>query len=239
MRGRRDGETTLAETHHRLRVAGARGAVRLDVSLELSAPWTVIFGPSGSGKSSLLRAACGLLSELDVEFRRREGGGWVDVGAMAVHRRGLAYAPQGAAVFPHLSVQENVAFAGATKDEVDAALSFFVLSGMRQRQMRELSGGERQRVSLARAFAVPGARLMLLDEPFSGIDKGMRNDLLLRLREHTEALGVPVISVTHDVEEALLLEAEVVRITAGRVAGRGAAAVVLAEECARMRAVLG
>ncbi len=235
----KDEGASLAEAHHQLRVAGERGAVRLDIALELSAQWTVIFGPSGSGKSSVLRAACGLLPELEVEFKRRAGDGWLDVAEVPVHRRQIAYAPQGAAVFPHLSVRENVGFAGAAGTEVDDALALFVLGAMRERSVKGLSGGEKQRVSLARAFAVPGARLMLLDEPFTGVDRRMRDDLLLRMRDRAEAEGVPVVSVTHDVEEALLLDADVVRMDAGRVAGRGAARLVLAEECARMRRVLG
>jgi molybdate transport system ATP-binding protein len=242
MQGRAElqsGGTTLAEVHHQLKVTGERGAVRLDVALELSAPWTVIFGPSGSGKSSLLRAACGLLPELAVDFKRREGDSWVDLAAAPVHRRHIAYAPQGAAVFPHLSVRENVAFAGVSDERVSSALALFVLGAMRTKSVRRLSGGEKQRVSLARALAAPGSRLLLLDEPFTGVDRRMRDDLLTRMRERAEAEGVPVVSVTHDVEEALLLEAEVVRMDAGRVMGRGEARVVLAEECARMRRVLG
>ncbi|WP_263377810.1 ATP-binding cassette domain-containing protein [Granulicella paludicola] len=229
----------MADVHHQLRVAGSRGAVRLEVALELSAPWTVLFGPSGSGKSSVLRAACGLLPELDVSFQRSEGDGWVDLTKTPVHRRKIAYAPQGAAVFTHLSVQENVGFAAASNTAVDAALALFVLGAMRTRSVRGISGGEKQRVSLARAFAVPNARLLLLDEPFTGVDRRMRDDLLLRMQERAEAEGVPVLSVTHDVEEALLLDADVVRMEAGRITGRGTARLVLAEECARMRRVLG
>ncbi|WP_255484367.1 ATP-binding cassette domain-containing protein [Granulicella sp. 5B5] len=230
--------------HHELRVAGQHGAVRLDVDLAFSAPWTVIFGPSGSGKSTLLRAMCGLLPGLEVRFRRRESGVWSDVAALPVHERGIAYAAQGAAVFPHLSVQENVGFALRSRGlrdavAVDEAVELFVLGGVLERRPRELSGGEQQRVSLARAFAVPGAKLILLDEPFTGVDRRMRDGMLERMRERSERLGVPVVSVTHDVEEALRLEAEVVRLEAGRVMARGAARNVLYEERERMREVIG
>jgi molybdate transport system ATP-binding protein len=231
---------TLAEVHHELRVVGQRGAVRLDVELAFSAPWTVIFGPSGSGKSSLLRAMCGLLPKLEVRFLR-DG---VDVQSVPVDRREIAYVPQGAAVFPHLSVRENVAFAAQCRGASNAgafkaAVEMFVLGPMLERRPRELSGGERQRVSLARAFTVPKPKLLLLDEPFTGIDRRMRDGMLDRMRERAERLGVPVVSVTHDVEEALLLEADVVRLDAGRVMARGPAREVLYEERERMRAVLG
>lgn len=229
--------------HHELRVVGRRGAVQLDVELAFSAPWTVIFGPSGSGKSTLLRAMCGLLPRLETRFRRYESSGWNDVAAMPVHARGIAYAAQGAAVFPHLSVRENVGFAlacrGVSKRRlVDEAVEMFVLGGVVERRTKELSGGEQQRVSLARAFAVPEAKLMLLDEPFTGVDRRMRDGMLERMRERTERLGVPVISVTHDVEEALRLEAAVIRLDTGRVVGRGAARDVLYEERERMREVI-
>ena len=232
--------TDAARVHHELRVVGQRGAVRLDVELAFSAPWTVIFGPSGSGKSSLLRAMCGLLPKLEVRFRR-DG---IEVQSVPVDRREIAYAPQGAAVFPHLSVRENVAFAARCRGISNAgafetAVEMFVLGAMLERRPRELSGGERQRVSLARAFAVPQPKLMLLDEPFTGIDRRMRDGMLERMRARAERLDVPVVSVTHDVEEALLLEADVVRLDAGRVMARGPAREVLYEERERMRAVLG
>jgi molybdate transport system ATP-binding protein len=241
----------LAESrHHRLGVHAVLGALELEAALDFAAPWTVIFGPSGSGKSSLLRAGCGLMAGAEVEFLRRDGDAWVRVDEMEPYRRLLGYAPQQSALFPHLSVRENVAFATAQKpkgraawkranDVVDAAIEVFALGDLAGRRPRELSGGEAQRVNLARAFVVPGVRLMLLDEPFSGVDRKMRDAMLPRMKEWLRELDLPVISVTHDVDEALLVGAEVVRLESGRVVAQGPAAEILAEERARMIEVLG
>ena len=226
------------------------GALRLDVALELAAPWTVIFGPSGSGKSSLLRAMCGLLPGAEVEFLRRGGEQWLRLDEMECSRRQLGYAPQQAALFPHLSVRENVGFATSQRPRgraawkkaeavVDGAVDLFALQELVGRRPPELSGGESQRVNLARAFVVPGARLMLLDEPFSGVDRKLRDAMLPQMKEWLADLDLPVVSVTHDVDEALLLGAEVVRLELGRVVAQGAAVEVLAEERVRMLEILG
>ena len=234
----------MPEPHHHLRVQGRRGALQLDVALDFIAPWTVIFGPSGSGKSTLLRAACGLVQGLDIEFRRADADlqkiDWQEiqgrVGSRPVPWREIAYAPQGGAIFPHLSVRKNIEFGQRsrgtpeTRHYVDEAIELFSLGPLLSRMPRELSGGERQGVSLARAFAVPNARLMLLDEPFNGIGRTMRDALLPRMKARLVALGVPAISVTHDVEEAYLLDAEVIRIDDGKILARGHASEVLYEE---------
>src|SRR5271156_957038 len=97
--------------HHQLAVHQQLGPLRLDVDLTFSAPWTLIFGPSGSGKSSLLRAACGLLDHNGVEFARRDTAGqWLSRNPSAPHRRSLSYAPQTSTLFPHLPISENVTF---------------------------------------------------------------------------------------------------------------------------------
>jgi molybdate transport system ATP-binding protein len=251
-----DNQYGVKQAHHQLRVTGKRGSVQMDVALDLTAPWTVIFGPSGSGKSSLLRAACGLVPGVNVEFRRWDlkakagQGDWLELQGPArslpTSWRELAYAPQGTAIFPHLTVKQNIEFGwksrGSKSDRhfVDEAIELFAMGPLLKRRPRELSGGERQGVGLARAFAVPNARLVLLDEPFSGIGRSMREALLPLMRSRLAALGVPALSVTHDVEEALLLGAEVVRLDAGKVVARGPAKEVLADErVAMMRALIG
>jgi molybdate transport system ATP-binding protein len=248
----------LAElrAHHQLRVKGRRGSLEMDVALDLTAPWTVIFGPSGSGKSSLLRAACGLVPGVQVEFRRWDVAGnqgqgdWLELQgstrSLPTSWRELAYAPQGTAIFPHLTVKQNIEFGwksrGVKRDRhmVAEAIELFAMGPLLKRRPRELSGGERQGVGLARAFAVPRAKLVLLDEPFSGIGRGMRESLIPGMRARLAALGVPALSVTHDVEEALLLGAEVVRLDAGKVVARGPAKEVLVDErVAMMRTLIG
>jgi molybdate transport system ATP-binding protein len=239
---------TLQRTpHHRLAVHRQLGPLRLDVDLIFSAPWTLIFGPSGSGKSSLLRALCGLLDRKEIEFERHDPGGqWSPVSTAPTYKRSLSYAPQNSTLFPHLTIFENVAFPAqaAKKDDshqslVEQALELFEVKNYASRFPRELSGGERQRVNLARAFAVPEARLMLLDEPFSGVDRAMRDALLPRMQNWLQQHQIPVISVSHDVDEALLLHAEVVAIAQGSVVNQGPASAVLNEERARMLKILG
>jgi molybdate transport system ATP-binding protein len=215
--------------------------------MTLSAPWTILFGPSGSGKSSILRAACGFIHPADVDFAQSIPSGWNELQtthhSTPTHRRNLAYAPQGAVLFPHLTVRENIAFATdirhqSTSQLIDEAINLFELAPLANRMPRDLSGGERQRVNLARAFAVPSAHLLLLDEPFTGIGRALRDTLLPRMQQHAAQRGIPVLSVTHDVEEAVLLNAEVIRLEQGRVIDQGPAPQVLANERVRMLAIL-
>jgi molybdate transport system ATP-binding protein len=216
--------------HHTLEVDSHIGPLHLHAHLAFTAPWTIVFGPSGSGKSSLLRAACGLIP---ASFTSQG----TDLTRTPPHRRNLAYAPQGAVLFPHLNVRENVAFSANTP-LVGQALTLFALDAITRRMPRDLSGGERQRVNLARAFAMPQPRLMLLDEPFTGIDRSLRDQLLPQLHKHLAARNIPAISVTHDIEEALLLDAEVIRLETGAVLAQGPAREVLAAERTRALSIL-
>ncbi len=235
----------MTDPHHTLRVDAQLGPLHLSANLALSAPWTILFGPSGSGKSSILRAACGLLPNALVDFAHRTPNGWQQQqtpnASLPTHRRNLAYAPQGAILFPHLTVRQNVAFATDIRHQptssIDLTLDLFELTPLAQRLPRDLSGGERQRVNLARAFAAP-AHLILLDEPFTGVDRSLRDLLLPRMQRHAAQRGIPILSVTHDIEEALLLNAEVIRLEQGRILDQGPAPQVLADERTRMLNIL-
>lgn len=220
--------------------------------LALSAPWTVLFGPSGSGKTTVLRGICGLLRGAKVSFGRLEDAQWRELTGLPPYRRALGYAPQQSAVFPHMTVRENLIFPtqvrphGMTRINnnparlaIDEAIEIFRLSPLLERSPRTLSGGEARRVSLARALATPKIRLLVLDEPFAGLDRGLRDEIIPRLKEWLATRSLPVLSVTHDVDEALLLGADVVRIDAGRVVQTGPAYEVLAAERERMIAALG
>ena len=237
----------MPEPHHTLRVDARLGPLRVADGMKLLAPWTILFGPSGSGKSSILRAACGLIPSATVHFARRTPTGWENLqtnsSTIPTHLRHLAYAPQGAVLFPHLTVRENISFATAIRHEshsslIEEALELFQLHSLAERLPRDLSGGERQRVNLARAFAVPTPHLILLDEPFTGVDRSLRDILLPRMQQHAAQQGIPVLSVTHDIEEALILNAEVIRLEQGVIVDQGPASQVLAEERTRMLTIL-
>jgi molybdate transport system ATP-binding protein len=206
--------------------------------MKLSAPWTILFGPSGSGKSSVLRAACGLIPNAGVEFARSIPGGWETLqtlrSSVPTHLRNLAYALQGTVLVSFATDIRHQPHAAST----DAALDLFQLTPLAHRLPRDLSGGERQRVNLARAFAVPAPHLIFLDEPFTGVDRSLRDILLPRMQQHAAQQGIPVLSVTHDIEEALILNAEVIRLEQGVVVDHGPAAQVLADERSRMLNIL-
>jgi ABC-type sulfate/molybdate transport systems ATPase subunit len=221
------------------------GALHLHVDTSFEHRWSILFGASGSGKSSVLRALCGLLPKAGAKLLRGDPPGErnVDLTAAAPHRRRIAYAPQQAALFPYLTARGNIGFSSAlgeanNSELVEEALDLFELRSLAERMPSNLSGGERQRVNLARAFAMPRARLVLLDEPFTGLDLKLRDRLLPGMQRLLAARSLPCISVTHDVDEALLAGAEVFRIDAGRIVAHGPARVVLAEERARLLATL-
>lgn len=223
------------ELRHRL------GALELDVRFRAEAVWTILFGPSGSGKSTILRAVAG-------GVRPREGriaiGDEVvlDRGVfVAAHRRPVRLAPQAAALFPRMTVRENIGF-GAGERMVAEALGRFRLAGLEAKYPRQLSGGEQKRVAVVRAAASAVTRgagtVLLLDEPFAGLDARVRDELLGQLMPWLAEAGVATLSVTHDVGEAFLIGAEVVRIAEGRVLAEGAVSAVLAEDRERLLGLL-
>ena len=174
----------------------------------------------------------------------------VDRGAgalIAAHERPVRSAGQIARLFPHRTVRQNILYGSGWTAKpteqfelADRVMELFRLRELAERMPRDLSGGERQRVSVARAvmsaitFRGPGAALLLLDEPFSGLDVALRDELLAGLREWLARWKTPVLSVTHDVGEAFQLDAEVIKIADGRVVQQGPVGEVLAEERQRL-----
>ncbi len=179
-----------------------------------------ILGPSGSGKSTLLRAVAGL--ELLADGRISWAG--VDLKDTSVHRRGFGLMFQDYVLFPHLDVAANVRFGldvmgldrTATQQRVAESLALVGLTGFERRLPAELSGGEQQRVALARALA-PKPRLLMLDEPLGALARALRRSLLDDLDELTTELGLPIIYVTHDHEEALAIGDRVAVMRGGRL----------------------
>ena len=179
-----------------------------------------VLGPSGSGKSTLLRAIAGL--EPPTTGRILRDG--TDLAGVPTHRRGLGLMFQDHSLFPHRDVIGNVGFGlrmhGASRSEARAraseTLGLVGLAGFEFRSVTELSGGEQQRVALARALA-PAPSLLMLDEPLGALDRSLREHLVDELRTLFRGLGLAVLLVTHDHDEAFALGDRVAILDAGRI----------------------
>lgn len=167
-----------------------------------------LLGPSGCGKTTLLR----LIAGLETPTAGRVVLDGEDITEMAAHRRGFGMVFQSLALFPHLSVGENIAYglrirnvdAARRRRRVDELLELVRLPGVSERHISQLSGGQRQRVAMARALALE-PKLFLLDEPLSALDAKLRQAMQVELRLLQERLGITTIIVTHDQHEAMAL----------------------------------
>ncbi|MEW2474246.1 ABC transporter ATP-binding protein [Micromonospora gifhornensis] len=181
---------------------------------------TAVLGPSGCGKTTLLRCLAGFeridAGEILIDGSRVAGGGR----HLPAHRRNIAVVPQEGALFPHLSVADNVGYgldrAARRSDRVEEVLTLVGLAGYGGRMPHQLSGGQQQRVAVARALA-PRPSVVLLDEPFSALDAGLRAGLRHDVREALRADGATGVLVTHDQGEALSVADKVVVLRDGRV----------------------
>lgn len=205
----------------------------LELDLELPmAGITAIYGPSGSGKTTFLRALAGL--------DRHAGGSLVIAGEVfqgegvfrPLQRRGIGVVFQESNLFPHLKVEGNLTYAlrrvppEEKRIEYSEIIELFDLQALLKRSTQTLSGGERQRVAIARALA-SSPKLLLLDEPFVGLDAGRREELLGVLEAARGRLGCPIVWVSHSLEEVMRLSDFLVLLDRGRVVATGPTAALL------------
>jgi molybdate transport system ATP-binding protein len=222
------------------------GDLALRVTCGLSAPWTVLFGPSGAGKTSLLRILGGLIrpdrGRVILHGRTlvdTAGGAWVPPA-----QRAIGFVTQRPTLFPNMNVTANVAFGLSalsrrlSDERVAQMLALFHGGHLATRMPADLSGGEKQRVALARALA-PEPRLLLLDEPFTGLDAELKGSIMEQLTVWLAEREVPVLYVSHDVAEAFQTAADVMVIERGEIQAHGPARVVLASRREQLLRQLG
>ena len=225
---------TLLKARIRLRLSAS---FQLDCSFEIPAGFTLLFGASGAGKTSVLDCIAGL---------KKPDGGLVSIDGCSLFdsekridlsppQRRLAYVFQNLALFPHLSVRENVTYgiqhesAGAREQRCLTILSQFGIDHLIARLPPDLSGGERQRVALARSLVTdPGA--LLLDEPLAALDRTTRKKIIDDLRTWNAAHQVPILYVTHSIREAIALGERALLMQEGRIVATGSPAELIDPE---------
>jgi molybdate transport system ATP-binding protein len=205
------------------------GGFHLEASFHVDSGITVLTGPSGSGKSSILNCVAGL---------RRPERGRICCGEkvffdfekgvnLSPQSRKCGYVLQSAALFPHMNVAQNICYGidGLPQQKQQSRLAELLdltkLCGLEKRAVSELSGGQAQRVALARALA-PGPDLLLLDEPFNALDAELREELGQELKAVRTKLDIPVLLVTHSKSEAMQLAETIVVLDHGRIRESGA-----------------
>ena len=199
---------------------GGRGVVHA-IDLDIApGEFLCLLGPSGCGKTTTLRAIAGL---------HRVAGGTVEIDGVVAneiqaHRRNIAMVFQDLALFPHMTVTENIGFGlkllrlpeTESRARLAQMVSLLHLDGLEQRLPRQLSGGQQQRVAIARSLVVQPS-VLLLDEPFAALDRKLREEMRREIRALQRQLGLTVVFVTHDQEEALTMADRVVVMNQGAI----------------------
>ncbi len=224
----------MIQMHVRKHLAGVNGPLTLDCQLHIHAgELAALFGESGAGKTTLLRMLAGL-STPDEGRIEVDGTVWFDslqkINLKPQQRR-IGYVFQDQALFPHLSVRDNLAFAlpkHAVAAYIDELLVMTGLINLQQRRPDTLSGGQRQRVALARALARQPA-VLLLDEPLSALDSATRLTLQDEIRRIHNALGITAVMVSHDLPEVFKLADKVFVLKDGIIHREGLPSAVFAE----------
>jgi ABC-type molybdate transport system ATPase subunit len=221
------------------------GHFSLDVAFRLdanpAAHWTILFGPSAAGKSTLLRSLAGLITPQQARIAL-DGKTLLDTDRhifIPPGRRNIGFVPQRAALFPHRTVAENIAFglrhlpSAQRNYRIDEMLTLVDAQSLRERKPARLSGGETQRIAIARALA-PRPRLLLLDEPLAALDSAAKPQIIACLRRS----GIPILYVSHDLSEIWQIPAQTLLLESGRITAQGPLQQVLAPHREKLLAQL-
>jgi molybdate transport system ATP-binding protein len=204
-----------------------QGDFTLDVTFRSEARITALFGPSGSGKSTLLNAIAGLI-EPEAARIVVDGRVLTDTASNIVepvHRRRIGYVFQDARLFPHLSVSRNLRFGRWFTPQadrygaVDEVVDLLGLRPLLARNPATLSGGEKQRVAIGRAL-LASPRLLLMDEPLASLDASRKAETLPYIERLRDELAIPIVYVSHSLDEVQRLTASIVRLEEGRLAAQ-------------------
>jgi molybdate transport system ATP-binding protein len=224
--------------HVSKRFAAPRSPVfELHVKLELPGGFTMLFGPSGAGKSTLLDCIAGLLppDRGRIQLNDRIAFDSETKVNASPAERGIGYVFQRPALFPNMSVEQNVAYGlsklepTAREEKIAAILDSFHIADLRRRRPGEISGGEQQRVALARSL-VTEPHALLLDEPLSALDARIKRKILDDLLAWNDQRRIPILYVTHSHAESLALGERMIRLSEGKVVAEGTPAEVLMGE---------
>ena len=207
------------------------GDFQLDVALDAPAGVTALFGPSGSGKSSVTNAVAGIVAPDAgrVQIGPRvlfDSAGNVNV---PIHQRNVGYVFQNARLFPHLSVEKNLRFGGAY--DAGNVIAMLGLKDLLQRKPKHLSGGEAQRVALGRAL-MSNPDILLMDEPLAALDAPRKAEIIPYLTRLRDAARIPILYVSHDISEVARLATTVAVLNHGKVVCAGPAEDVLSDPSA-------
>jgi molybdate transport system ATP-binding protein len=223
------------EVRIRKRFPNPAGSFLLNVHLRALAGFTIVFGASGAGKTTLLDCIAGL-AEPDEGRIALAGDAMYDSETkrnIPCWKRRVGYVLQDLALFPHLTAEENVEYGLCQFSEAERhtrsreMFKAFRIEHLRARRPAQISGGERQRVALARAL-VTEPRVLLLDEPLVALDRPTRSLIIADLRRWNQNYRIPILFVTHSIEEVFALGAEVIVLDAGKIAAQGPPQDVLA-----------
>jgi molybdate transport system ATP-binding protein len=232
------GDTPLLEA----RLEHQRGGFVLRAQFTLRSQWTVLFGASGAGKTTILRIVAGLTQPATGSIRLGQNQ-LVDTSrkiSLPPGQRRIGFVIQQSALFPHLTARENIGFGlhqwprAAREARIEELLRLFDIEAMADRKPKQLSGGERQRIALAQALA-PRPELLLLDEPFNALDAPSRATIIEKLR----STAVPVLYVSHDIADAWQINADAIVLQDGRIVSQGETRAVLAPQREQILAQLG